>query len=79
MVEFENHTLHLLEEIRGHLLPPELPALDGKVLRNHSRNASMSFAKSSEASAFSGRYATAEFDERLSAPKRHVSVLNSGR
>lgn len=72
MPEPENHTLHLLREIRG-----AVAALDSKSEFNHrdltDRRESIRHAMLGES--VLGRYATAEFDERLAALEKRVSVL----
>lgn len=76
MAEPENHTLHLLREIRGAVAALE-SKLEVKIDQNHQdltgRMDSIRQAMLGES--VLGRYATAEFDERLAALEERVSVL----
>jgi len=80
VVERENHTLHLLREIRGAIgafetkMEGKIASLDSRVDRNHEELKQRIDAKPCWASVL-GRYATAEFDERLSALEQRVSAL----
>ena len=76
MAEPENHTLRLLREIRG-----AIGALDGKLDDKIDRNQEElqkridSIRQAMLGESVLGRYATAEFDERLSALEQRVSTL----
>lgn len=76
MPEPENHTLHLLREIRGAIAALE-SKLDVKIDRNHQdlTNRFDSIRQAMLGESVLGRYATAEFDERLAALEERVSVL----
>jgi hypothetical protein len=83
MAEPENHTLRLLRDIRGAIgaldnkLDNKIASLDSKIDRNHEelqkRIDSLRPAMLGES--VLGRYATAEFEERLSALEQRVSAL----
>lgn len=76
MPEPENHTLHLLREIRGAIAALE-SKLDVKIDRNHQdlTNRFDSIRQAMLGESVPGGYATAEFDERLAALEERVSVL----
>ncbi len=72
MTEPENHTLRLLREIRG-----AIGGLDNKIDRNQEELQKRidSIRQAMLGESVLGRYATAEFDERLSALEQRVSAL----
>ncbi len=74
MAEPENHTVRLLREIRG-----AIGALDNKIDQNQEELQKRfdSLRQATLGESVLGRYATAEFDERLSALERRVSALES--
>ncbi len=81
MAEPENHTLRLLREIRAAIgaLDGKMVSLDNKVDRNQEELQKRidSLRQAMLGESVLGRYATAEFDERLSALERRVSALES--
>ena len=85
MAEPENHTLRLLREIRGAIgaldskLDGKIALLDNKIDRNHEELQKRidSIRQAMLGESVLGRYATAEFDERLSALEQRVSALES--
>jgi polyhydroxyalkanoate synthesis regulator phasin len=85
MAEPENHTLRLLREIRGAIgaldgkLDDKITSLDNKIGRNHEELQKRidSLRQAMLGESVLGRYATAEFDERLSALEQRVSALES--
>ncbi len=76
MPEPENHTLHLLREIRGAVAALE-SKLDVKIDRNHQdlTDRMDSIRQAMLGESVLGRYATAEFEERLLALEQRVTVL----
>ncbi|HWN51114.1 MAG TPA: hypothetical protein VNO18_15060 [Xanthobacteraceae bacterium] len=68
----ENHTLRLLQEIRG-----AVGALDSKVDRNHEelKERIESLRQAAFGESVLGRYATAEFEERISSLEQRISAL----
>ena len=68
----ENHTLRLLQEIRG-----AVGALDSKVDRNHEelKERIESLRQAAFGESVLGRYAAAEVEERLSAIESRLSAL----
>jgi polyhydroxyalkanoate synthesis regulator phasin len=74
MAEPENHTLRLLREIRG-----AIGALDNKIDRNQEELQKRidSIRQAMLGESVLGRYATAEFDERLAALEQRVAALES--
>jgi hypothetical protein len=72
MAEPENHTLRLLREIRV-----AIGALDNKIDRNQEELQKRidSIRQAMLGESVLGRYATAEFDERLSALEQRVAAL----
>jgi polyhydroxyalkanoate synthesis regulator phasin len=72
MAESENHTLRLPREIRG-----AIGALDNKIDRNQEELQKRidSLRQAMLGESVLGRYATAEFDERLSALEHRVAAL----
>jgi uncharacterized small protein (DUF1192 family) len=94
IAEPENHTLHLLREIRASIgaldskmdgkitaLDGKITALDNKIGRNHEELQKRidSLRQAMLGESVLGRYATAEFDERFAALEQRVSVLESRR
>jgi polyhydroxyalkanoate synthesis regulator phasin len=87
MPEPENHTLRLLREIRGAIgaldgkLDDKIASLDSKTDRNQEdlQKRIDSLRQAMLGESVLGRYATAEFDERLSALEQRVSTLESRR
>jgi polyhydroxyalkanoate synthesis regulator phasin len=85
MAEPENHTLHLLREIRGAIvaldskLDGKITSLDNKIDRNQEELQKRidSIRQAMLGESVLGRYATAELDERLSALEQRVSALES--
>jgi polyhydroxyalkanoate synthesis regulator phasin len=85
MAEPENHTLHLLREIRSAIgaldgkLDDKIASLDNKIDRNHEELQKRidSIRQAMLGESVLGRYATAEFDERLSALEQRVSAIES--
>jgi polyhydroxyalkanoate synthesis regulator phasin len=87
MPEPENHALRLLREIRGAIvaldgkLDDKIASLDSKTDRNQEdlQKRIDSLRQAMLGESVLGRYATAEFDERLSALEQRVSTLESRR
>jgi uncharacterized small protein (DUF1192 family) len=87
MAEPENHTLRLLREIRGAIgaldgkFDDKIALLDSKIDRNQEELQKRidSLRQAMLGESVLGRYATAEFDERLAALEQRVSALESGR
>ncbi len=81
MAEPENHPLHLLREIRGAIgaLESRIASIDNKIDRNHEklRQRIDSIRQAMPGESVPGRYATAEFEERLTALEHRVAVLES--
>jgi len=85
MAEPENRTLRLLREIRSAIgaldnkLDDKITALDNKTDRNHEalQKRIDSLRQAMPGESVLGRYATAEFDKRLSALEQRVSALES--
>jgi len=81
MAEPENHTLHLLRELRDDVkaLDGSINALDRKVDRNHEelKEHIDSLREVMAGESVLGRYATAGFDDRLTALERRVSALEN--
>jgi uncharacterized small protein (DUF1192 family) len=83
MAEPENHTLRLLQEIRGAIgaldgkLDDKIASLDNKIDRNHEELQKRidSLRQAMLGESVLGRYATAEFEERLAALEHRVSTL----
>ncbi|MEZ5787017.1 MAG: hypothetical protein R3D62_11255 [Xanthobacteraceae bacterium] len=76
MAEPENHTLHLLREIREQIM-----RLDRKIENNHvevtERLNGLRMATTGES--VLGRYAAAEVDERLDNLERRIAALEARR
>ena len=76
MAEPENHTLHLLWEIRG-----AIGALENRIasrstaITRDSQERIDSIRQAMLGESVLGRYATAEFEERLTALEHRVAVL----
>ena len=87
MAEPENHTLHLLREIRGAIaafdskFDGKITSLDHKIDRNHEELQKRidSLRQAMLGESVLGRYATAEFDERLSAIESRLTALEQRR
>ncbi len=87
MAEPENHTLRLLREIRSAIgaldnkVDDKITALDNKIDRNQEELQKRidSLRQAMLGESVLGRYATAEFDERLSTLEQRVSALESRR
>jgi polyhydroxyalkanoate synthesis regulator phasin len=85
MAEPENHTLPLLREIRGAIgaldskADGKIAALDAKFDRNQEELQKRidSLRQAMPGESVLGRYAAAEFDERLSAFAQRVAALES--
>ena len=79
MAEPENHTLHLLREIRGAIgtLDTRVDSLDTKIDRNHEelKRRVENIRQAAFGGSVLGRYAAGEVEERLSAIESHLSVL----
>ena len=75
----ENHTLRLLQEIRSAVgvLDNRVDALDKKVDRNHEelKERIESLRQAAFGESVLGRYATAEFEDRISAIETRLSAL----
>ena len=75
----ENHTLRLLQDIRGAVgaLDNRVDALDKKVDRNHEelKERIESLRQAAFGESVLGRYATAEFEDRISAIETRLSAL----
>jgi hypothetical protein len=75
----ENHTLRLLQEIRGAIgvIDDRVDALDKKVDRNHEelKERIESLRQAAFGESVLGRYAAAEVEERLSAIESRLSAL----
>jgi len=76
MAEPENHTLRLLREIRA-----AIKAMDNKIAGNQQELTERldSLKRLAMGESVLGRYATAEFDERLEAIEKRVAALERGR
>jgi len=76
MAEPENHTLRLLREIRA-----AIKAMDNKIVGNQQELTERldSLKRLAMGESVLGRYATAEFDERLEAIEKRVAALERGR
>jgi hypothetical protein len=87
MAEPENHTLRLLRDIRKAIesldnkLDSKVGALDSKVDRNHEeiKGRVEKLRQAMLGESILGRYATAEFEERLSAVEKRVDTLEKRR
>jgi hypothetical protein len=87
MPEPENHTLRLLRELRDDIkaldkkLDIKVDALDKKIDRNHEevKERIDRLRQAMVGESILGRYATAEFEERLSAVEQGISDLKEGR
>ena len=85
MAEPENHTLRLLREIRVAIatldgkMDDKIGSLDQKIDRNQEELQKRidSLRQAMLGESVLGRYATAEFDERLSALEQRVSAPES--
>jgi hypothetical protein len=83
MAEPENQTLHLLRELRNGVtaldrkFDTKIDALDSKVEEVKKRLDSLQRALVGES--ILGRYATAEFEERLSAVEQRLLALEEHR
>ena len=83
----ESHTFRLLREIRGAVtaldnkLDNKVDGLDKKVDRNHEelKKRIESLRQAMLGESILGRYATAEFEERLSAAEKRVATLEKRR
>jgi polyhydroxyalkanoate synthesis regulator phasin len=79
----ENHTLHLLRELRSAIaaldskLDDKVDSLDKKINRNHEelKERIDSIRQAMLGESVLGRYATAEFEERLAALENRISTL----
>jgi polyhydroxyalkanoate synthesis regulator phasin len=76
MTEPENHTLRLLREIRA-----AIKTMGTKIDGNHQEIKEQidSLKRFTMGESVLGRYATAEFDERLEAIEKRVAALEQGR
>jgi hypothetical protein len=83
MAEPENQTLRLLRELRDDIktLDRKVNALDAKVDRNHEevKERIDRLRQAMVGESILGRYATAEFEERLSAVEQEIADLKEGR
>jgi len=83
MDEPENHAFRLSREIRAAIkaLDGRVQAMDIKIDRNHQDLAERldSLKRLAMGESVLGRYATAEFDERLEAIEKRVAALERGR
>jgi polyhydroxyalkanoate synthesis regulator phasin len=87
MAEPENHTLRLLRDIRSGIealdnkLESRITALDSKFDRNHEELTRRidSIRQAMLGESVLGRYATAEFEERLSALEQRIAALERRR
>ena len=87
MSEPENHTLRLLRELRDNIqgmekrLDSKFDAVSATVGRNHEelKKRLDSLQKALIGESILGRYATAEFEERLNAIERRVFDLEQQR
>jgi hypothetical protein len=85
MADPENRTLHLLGELRNDIkaidrkLDTNVDALDQKIDRNHNAVIKRldSLQRSQVGESVLGRYATAEFEERIEAIERRLSALEA--
>jgi hypothetical protein len=79
----ENHALRLLREIRAAIkaMDGRFHAMDTKIDRNHQDLTERldSLKPLAMGESVLGRYATAEFDERLEAIEKRVAALGRGR
>lgn len=80
MAEPENHTLRLLREIRAAIKAMDTK-LTAQIEGNHQEVTERldSLKRFAMGESVLGRYATAEFDERLEAIERRVAALEQGR
>jgi hypothetical protein len=76
MAEPENQTLRLLRELRD-----DVKNLEKKVDRNHEeiKEHLEALSKAFAGESILGRYATAEFERRLTAVERQVLEIKEGR
>jgi polyhydroxyalkanoate synthesis regulator phasin len=76
MAEPENHTLHLLREIRA-----AIEALSTRMEQNHSEMTTRmdSLRQAAFGESVLGRYAAAEVEERLETLEKRVSALEESR
>jgi polyhydroxyalkanoate synthesis regulator phasin len=76
MAEPENHTLHLLRELRD-----DIKDLKNEADRNHAelKERFDSLLKAMVGESVLGRYATADFEQRLTAVERRVLALEDQR
>jgi hypothetical protein len=87
MTEPENHTLRLLRELRDGItaldkkFDTKIDALDKKVDHNHEevKKRFDSLQRALVGESILGRYATAEFEERLSAVEQRLLALEEHR
>lgn len=83
MAEPENHTLHLLRDIRDALagIDRRLDGLDAKVDRNQGdlRSRMDNIRQALNGESVLGRYAAAEVEERLEAIENRLSELEKVR
>ena len=74
--------LHILREIRGAIgaLESRIASMDNKIDRNHEKLQQRvdSIRQAMLGESVLGRYATAEFEERLAALEHRAAVLESG-
>ena len=83
MAEPENHALHLLRDLRGAIaaldskVDHKVDSLDKKIDRNHEelKERIDSIRQAMLGESVLGRYATAEFEERLAALEQRISAL----
>jgi hypothetical protein len=80
MAEPENHTLRLLREIRAAIKAMDTK-LTARIEGNHHEVTERldSLKRFAMGESVLGRYATAEFDERLEAIEKRVAALEQGR
>ena len=80
MAEAENHTLRLLRELRDDIKGME-DRLEKKIDRNHEeiKEHLEALRKAFAGESILGRYATAEFEHRLTAVERRISDLEEQR
>jgi chaperonin cofactor prefoldin len=83
MAEPENHTLRPLRDIRAAIkaMDGRFQAMDTKIDRNHQDLTERldSLKRLAMGESVLGRYATAEFDERLEAIEKRVAALERSR